>query len=83
MFRGEVLGSRAAIAAHIDARALERLAADHERGKIDASYPLWAAWVLERWLTDMGSKSLPSGSLPGSPPHPTPKIPGWAGPSFA
>lgn len=66
MFREEVLGRNSAIAAHLDARELSRRFASHCAGQTDQSYPLWAAWVLERWLqkhkTSGGGSTTPLSS---------------------
>jgi asparagine synthase (glutamine-hydrolysing) len=51
MFQDEVLSAGAATAAHLDARDLGRRFREHAAGAADHSYALWAAWVLERWLS--------------------------------
>src|SRR5262249_19341496 len=49
-FRQEMLNSGALVASHIDLRELGRhFEANHTEGG-NHGYPLWAAWVLERWL---------------------------------
>jgi asparagine synthase (glutamine-hydrolysing) len=50
LFRDEVLDPGSAISRHVDCRELERRVRAHRSGESDESYPLWAAWVLERWL---------------------------------
>ena len=50
-FRAEVLTPHATIAAHLDLDDLRHRFASHRAGNRDHSYVLWAAWVLERWLT--------------------------------
>ena len=49
-FRDEVLSGRAAISGHLDTGELHRQFDANRDGRIDRPYPLWAAWVLERWL---------------------------------
>ena len=57
MFRDEVLRPDAAVAAHLDRRALVRLYEDHVARGVDGAYALWAVWVLERWLTKQTAES--------------------------
>lgn len=71
LFRDEVLHNGSKIAAHIDIRRLQQYLTRHEAGQSDSGYPLWAVWVLERWLqreatthlvhkpADKGTASLP------------------------
>jgi asparagine synthase (glutamine-hydrolysing) len=48
-FRDEVLSSSAASADWLDRSVLQGWLSAHAAGRADRSYPLWAAWVLERW----------------------------------
>ena len=48
-YRSEVLTPEAQISAWLDMDVLRRFFDQHRRGVLDRSYPLWAAWVLERW----------------------------------
>jgi asparagine synthase (glutamine-hydrolysing) len=50
-FRSEVLTGRSAVSALIDVARVRAAFDAHCRGRQDASYLLWAVWVLERWLT--------------------------------
>ena len=52
MFQDEVLGGGAAIRGHLDVADLEKRLAAQRAGTADESHALWAAWVLERWLTE-------------------------------
>jgi hypothetical protein len=51
MFRDEVLRPNAAIGGAVDLSELAARFEHHRAGRDDHSYALWAAWVLERWLT--------------------------------
>jgi asparagine synthase (glutamine-hydrolysing) len=55
MFSNEVLDSRAAVAAHIDLNDLRKRLTSHREGREGNSYPLWAVWVLERWIREASS----------------------------
>ena len=50
-FRDEVLSRGASVNDVIDRTVLERAFAQHQTRQADHSYTLWAAWVLERWLS--------------------------------
>ena len=61
-FRDEVLSPSASIASHVDLQELGRRFGAHQAGRTDQSFALWAAWVLERWLTQIragGIKAAP------------------------
>ena len=48
-FREEVLRPGSAVSTLMDQERLERMFAEHTAGRADHWYPLWAAWMLERW----------------------------------
>ena len=48
-FREEVLGPDARTSALIDQRRVRRLFAEHQHGRADHSFALWAVWMLECW----------------------------------
>jgi asparagine synthase (glutamine-hydrolysing) len=63
-FQGEVLTLRSSVSTLIDTHRLRLSFDEHCRGQRDWSYLLWAAWVLERWLTHAKRPSLaPVGEL--------------------
>jgi len=51
MFRDEVLQPSSAVAAAVDLRDLRRRLDLHTNGQADQTFPLWAVWTLDRWLT--------------------------------
>jgi asparagine synthase (glutamine-hydrolysing) len=53
-FEDEVLTSRSAISRHLDVSYLRTRFAEHGTGR-DRGYELWAVWVLERWLRQVGA----------------------------
>ena len=57
-FREEVLGSDSATGACLDRQNLARRLERHQRQEIDSAYPLWAAWILERWLRTAASREM-------------------------
>lgn len=58
-FGEEVLSSSATIGAHVDLGELRARFDAHRAGRVDASYALWAAWVLERWMRASRSTAMP------------------------
>jgi asparagine synthase (glutamine-hydrolysing) len=48
-FRDEVLGPNAGIGSLLDVKQLRLWFDEHQTGRRDHWYPLWAGWVLERW----------------------------------
>ena len=48
-FRDEVLSSDARTSDLLDTRHVARLFGEHEAGRADHAYALWAVWMLERW----------------------------------
>ena len=65
MFRDEVLGPDSMVGGHLDRRALVRTYDDHVAGRVDGSYPLWAVWVLQRWLAGARRSSAPTAAPAG------------------
>lgn len=51
MFQDDVLRSGSAIAGYLDTKELRNRFAAHSSKEADHGYELWAAWVLERWLS--------------------------------
>jgi asparagine synthase (glutamine-hydrolysing) len=49
-FQDEVLRSRAIVGSHLDSEELRKRLTDHQAGRGDHGYMLWAIWLLERWL---------------------------------
>ena len=50
-YQDEVLSPNSVLAQQVDVRDLARRFDAHATGQSDQSYALWAAWVLERWLS--------------------------------
>jgi asparagine synthase (glutamine-hydrolysing) len=48
-FRADVLASSSTVSGLVDIAIVRRMFDEHEHGRADHSYPLWAVWVLERW----------------------------------
>jgi asparagine synthase (glutamine-hydrolysing) len=61
-FQEEVLRPQSAVAGWMDVDELSRRFAAHRAGSSDASYVLWAAWALERWLQDAAKIPVSPGS---------------------
>src|SRR5262249_49751003 len=51
-FRDEVLNRNTLVGQFIDLADLERRFSEHCDGRADHGYPMWAVWVLERWLRE-------------------------------
>jgi asparagine synthase (glutamine-hydrolysing) len=47
--RDEVLHPTSAVSTLLDQKLLNRMFTEHLEGRADHWYPLWAAWMLERW----------------------------------
>jgi asparagine synthase (glutamine-hydrolysing) len=67
-FRSEVLSPTAAVASLLDMNRMHTLAREHFAGVANHWHPLWAVWVLERWLRQ--HKVQASAHRPQVPPQP-------------
>ena len=54
-YEDEVLGPSTRTGALIDRSILRGWFDEHRAGRADHSYVLWADWVLERWLRNVGT----------------------------
>jgi len=54
VFRDEMLGPGCALSTYLHTEELARRFSAHRGGQADYSYDLWAAWVLGRWLQQIG-----------------------------
>jgi asparagine synthase (glutamine-hydrolysing) len=64
-YQGEVLSTRARISSLVDLDVARSLFDSHVAGVADHSFPLWALWMLERWLRVADSLKA-RGSLAGA-----------------
>src|SRR5204863_1896942 len=60
MFYDEVLAGHPRVESYLDVRDLGRRFEEHRAGERDHGYSLWAAWVLERWLTAAADSPVPA-----------------------
>jgi asparagine synthase (glutamine-hydrolysing) len=60
VFADEVLAPSSRASGLLDVRRLRALFDEHRTGGDDHSYPLWAAWVLERWLRRQSVPTSPA-----------------------
>jgi asparagine synthase (glutamine-hydrolysing) len=57
-YEDEVLTSSARIRTIVDRSVLRGWFEEHRAGQADHSYVLWATWVLERWLRNVGATDV-------------------------
>ncbi len=62
-FEAEMFDSKSAVSGILDRNDVRRHIDAQVRGEVGHSYPLWAAWVLERWLRSIGADALSSRPL--------------------